>query len=323
MNRLLAIVLAGVAASSVSGLPVRAQSFPDHPIKIVVGYPAGGPTDTVARIATLGLGAELGGSIVIEDVPGAGGRLATKDVTRAAPDGYTLLVGGSNEYAITPALYKNLDYDPVKDLAPVASFATESNAIVVNPSVPVYNLAELAQYAKEHPGKLTSGATIGIVPHLSLEYFRVHSGADIVFVPYKGAAPVIADVLGNQIQIAASGKSVLLPLIRAGKLRALAVGSAERWPELPDVLTFRESGLGGFPTGVTFGLMAPMGTPPAIIDKINAAENARLKSYETQAAMAKLGLEIYPLSPEGFSKVLAADVPLWKAVADEAGVHLE
>jgi tripartite-type tricarboxylate transporter receptor subunit TctC len=323
MSRLFLIVVTVFVAGTAAAAPLYAQNFPDHPIKIVVPYPAGGPTDTVARVATQGLGEALGESVVIENVSGAGGRIGTKDVARAAPDGYTLLLGGSNEYAITPALYSKLDYDPAKDFKSVAALATDSNAIVVNPSVPVHSLAELARYAKEHPGKLTSGSTIGIVPHLALMFFRARMGADVVFVPYKGAAPAIADALGNQIQITSSAKSVLLPLIMAGKLRALAVSSAERWPELPDVPTFRESGLAGFPPGVYFGLLAPAGTPREIIAKINTTVNARLMSPETRAAIAKLGLQIQVQSPQQYSAALAGEVRLWKAVIDEAGVHLE
>jgi tripartite-type tricarboxylate transporter receptor subunit TctC len=324
MNSFLAIVFAAaVAAITGTRAPARAQNFPDHPVKVIVPYPAGGPADTVARVTTQGLGAELGGSIIIENVVGAGGRLATKDVTRATPDGYTLLLSGSNEYAITPALYKDLDYIPAKQLVPVAAVATDSNAIVVNPSLPVHSLAELVRYTKDHPGKLTSGATIGISPHLTLEYFRAHTGIDIVFVPYKGAAPALADAIGNQIQVSASAKSVLLPLITSGRLRALAVTSAERWPELPDVPTFRESGLEGFPPAIWFGLLAPAGTPPGVIVKLNAAENARLRSPEMQASIARIGLQPRVLTPQEFAAVLADEVRLWKAVVDEAGVHLE
>jgi tripartite-type tricarboxylate transporter receptor subunit TctC len=323
MSKYPALALAVVAVAAMMQAPARAQGFPDHPVKIVVPYPPGGPADTVARVATQGLGAQLGGSVIIENVPGAGGRLATKDVTRAAPDGYTLLLGSSNEYAITPALYKNLEYDPVKDLTAAASLVTDSIAIVVNPSVPVHSLRELASYAKEHPGKLTSGSTIGIIPHLALMYFQAHMGADIVFVPYKGAAPALADCMGNQIQLCASAKSVLVPLITSGKLRGLAVSSAQRWPELPDVPTFRESGLDGFPPQIVFGLLAPTGTPPGVIAKISTAENALLKSAETQAAIARIGLNPLLLSPQELAKVLGDEVHLWRAVVAEAGVHLD
>jgi tripartite-type tricarboxylate transporter receptor subunit TctC len=323
MNKLPALALAVFAAAAVAQAPARAQNFPDHPVKIVVPYPAGGPADTVARVTTQGLGAQLGGSVSIENVPGAGGRLATKDVTRATPDGYTLLLGSSNEYAITPALYRNLEYDPVKDLTAVAGLVTDSVAIVVNPSVPVHSLKELAAYAKEHPGKLTSGSTVGIIPHLALMYFQVHMGADVVFVPYKGAAPALADCMGNQIQLCASAKSVLVPLITSGKLRGLAVSSAERWPEIPDVPTFRESGLDGFPPQIVFGLLAPTGTPADVIAKVNVAENALLKSTDTQAAIAKIGLNPLVLSPQALAKTLGDEVHLWKAVVTEAGIHLD
>jgi tripartite-type tricarboxylate transporter receptor subunit TctC len=323
MNKCLAIALVVFVAIPGADVPARAQNFPDHPVKIVVPYPAGGPADTVARVTTQGLGARLGGSVIIENVPGAGGRLATKDVTRAAPDGYTLLLGSSNEYAITPALYKNLEYDPVKDLTAVAGLVSDSVAIVVNPSVPVHSLKELAAYAKDHPGKLTSGSTVGIIPHLALMYFQVHMGVDVVFVPYKGAAPALADCMGNQIQLCSSAKSVLVPLITSGKLRGLAVSSAERWPEVPDVPTFRESGLDGFPPVVVFGLLAPTGAPPDVIAKINVAESALLESAETQAAIAKIGLNPLVLSPQDLAKTLGDEVHLWKAVITEAGVHLD
>jgi tripartite-type tricarboxylate transporter receptor subunit TctC len=323
MNKVLAIVFAVLAAITVAAAPAWAQTYPDHPIKLVVAYPAGGPNDTVTRVTTQGLGAELGQSVVIENVSGAGGRIGTRDVARAAPDGYTLLAGGTNDNAIAPALFKNLDFDPVRDFAPVAALSTDSTAVVVNPAVPAATLADLVRYGKEHPGKLTAGSTVGIAPHLLLEFVRVRTGVDMVFVPYKGGAPAIADVLGNQIQIAASGKSVLLPLLKAGKLRALAVTSAERWPELPDVPTLRETGLDGFPTAVWAGLVAPAGTPPDVIAKLNAAENARLRSPEIQAAVAKLGFQARALSAQEFGTVLAEQVRLWAAVARETGVRLD
>src|SRR3984885_3035837 len=325
MSKSLAVIFgfAAFAAIMTTAAPASAQTFPDHVIKIVVAYPPGGPTDTVARLTTQGLGAELGQSVIIENIAGAGGRMGTRDVARAAPDGYTLLLGGSNDNALTPALYDKLDYDPVKDFAPVAALAVDSNAIVVNPAVPVHTLAELAGYAKANPGKLTSGATLGIAPHLLLAFFRVRTGADIVFVPYKGAAPAIADVLGNHIQVNASAKSVLLPLIKDGKLRALAVSSAERWPELPDVPTLRESGLDGFPTAVWFVLMAPAATPPAVITRLNEAVNLHILSEPIREGIRKIGLEPHVLAQDVLAKVIADETQLWQGVARETGVHLE
>lgn len=321
LNKLGAGLFAIFAAAAAA--PSLAQNFPDHPVKIIVPYPPGGPSDTVMRVSTRDLAAKLGQSVIIENEPGAGGRLGSKMVARAAPDGYTLLSGGSNENAITPALYKNVDYDPVKDLVAVAAVATDSNAVVVNPAVPVRSLAELVSYAKAHPGKLTSGSALGIAPHLLLEFLRARSGMDVVFVPYKGAAPAIADVLGNQIQLNVSAKSVLLPLIKAGKLRALAVTSAERWPELADVPTLRELGYDGFPTTLWFAMMAPADTPAAVITKLNAAINAGVQTPETQAAIKKLGLQPQSMSAPEFGTILAKEVPLWANVAREANVHLE
>jgi tripartite-type tricarboxylate transporter receptor subunit TctC len=323
VSKLAGIVLTVFAANIAAVAPVHAQTFPDHPIKVVVAYPPGGPTDTVARLATQNIAEQLGQGMIIENVAGAGGRIGTRDVARAAPDGYTLLLGGTNDNAIAPVLYKSLDYDPAKDFVPVSAVATDSNAIVVNPEVPVHTLAELASYTKANPGKLTSGATLGIAPHLMLEFIRVRTGANMVFVPYKGAAPAIADVLGNHIQVNASAKSVLLPLIKDGKLRALAVSSAERWPELPDVPTLRESGLDGFPTAVWFVLMAPAGTPAAVITKLNEAVNLRILSKQTREAIRKIGLEPHVLAPEALAKVIADETQLWQGVARETGVHLE
>ncbi len=321
MKTFLAVV--SVAFALCAAAPLHAQSFPDRPVKVVVAYPPGGPTDTVARLATQGIAEQLGQNMIIENIAGAGGRIGARDVARAAPDGYTLLLGGSNDNTIAPVLYKNLDYDPVKDFVPVSAVATDSNAIVVNPEVPVHTLAELASYTKANPGKLTSGATLGIAPHLMLEFIRVRTGADMVFVPYKGAAPAIADVLGNHIQVNASAKSVLLPLIKDGKLRALAVSSAERWPELPDVPTLRESGLDGFPTAVWFVLMAPAGTPPAVIDKLNEAVNLHILSAPIREGIRRIGLEPHVLARDALAKVIADETQLWQGVARETGVHLE
>jgi tripartite-type tricarboxylate transporter receptor subunit TctC len=323
VSKLAGIVLTVFAATIAAVATVHAQNFPDRPIKVIVAYPAGGPTDTVARIATQNIAERLGQGMIIENVAGAGGRIGTRDVARAAPDGYTLLLGGTNDNAIAPVLYKSLDYDPAKDFVPVSALATDSNAIVVNPSVPVNTLAELASYTKANPGKLASGVTLGIAPHLLLEFIRARTGADMVFVPYKGAAPAIADVLGNHIQVNASAKSVLLPLIKAGKLRALAVSSAERWPELPDVPTLHESGLDGFPTAVWFVLMAPAGTSSAVVTRLNEAVNAHILSEPIREGIRKIGLEPHVLAPDVLAKVIVDETQLWQGVARETGVHLE
>ena len=231
MNEQAFTIAFAVLAASIAG--ASAQTYPDRPIKLVVPYPAGGPTDTVARTVTQGLSVDLGQSVIIENQAGAGGRIALKQVARAAPDGYTLLLGGTNNNAITPALYKDLDFDAVKDFAPVAALAIDPLALVVHPSVPAKTLAELVRYAKDNPGKLTSGGGVGIAPHFLLEFIRVRSGTNIVFVPYKGAAPAITDALAGQIQIHTTAKSMLLPLILSGRLRALAVKATSAGPSFP------------------------------------------------------------------------------------------
>jgi tripartite-type tricarboxylate transporter receptor subunit TctC len=269
---LAAMLLAASAAGSL------AQNYPDRPIKIMVPYPAGGPTDTVARTISQGLSADLGQSVVVENQAGAGGRLAMKTVARAAPDGYTLLMGGTNNNGITPAVYKDLDFDAVKDFAPAAAIASDSMVVVINPNVPAKTLAELVAYAKANPGKLSSGGGIGIAPHFILEFIRVKSGTNIQFVPYRGAAPAMNDTIAGTVQMHASAKVLLLPQIQAGKLRALAVASQQRWPELPDVPTLAEAGFAGFPPEIWYGLLAPSGTPAPVIAKINSADagDARL-----------------------------------------------
>jgi tripartite-type tricarboxylate transporter receptor subunit TctC len=311
----IAFLIAGVTAAS-------AQNYPDRPIKVVVPYPAGGPTDTIARTVTQNLSTALGQSIVIENQSGAGGRIAMRQVAQAAPDGYTLLLGGTNNNAITPALYKDLDFDAVRDFAPVASLAIDLLGVVVHPSVPVKTLAELGTYARANPGKLSSGGGVGISPHFLLEFIRVKSGADIVFVPYKGAAPALIDAIAGQIQIHSTAKSVLLPQIKAGKLRALAVEGDKRWPELPDVPTLTEAGFDGFPPAIWYGLLAPAKTPPAVIAKLNATVKQQLGSDEVKAGFAKLGLEAQSLTPHEFGEVLVKERERWAALAQQTGIKL-
>jgi tripartite-type tricarboxylate transporter receptor subunit TctC len=317
---LLAVALAGLGLGAV-GL-AQAEPYPTRLIKIIVPFPPGGPTDFIARIVSQHLSA-LGQSVVVENQPGAGGMLGCKVVAAASHDGYTLLLGGTNTNAITPAVYKKVSYDPIKDFAAIGSIASDTEALVVVPTLPVRTLAELIAYAKDNPEKLTSGAAVGIAPHLQLELLKRRAGINMVFVPYKGAAPVVTDLLGGQIQTAITAKSVLLPHILAGKLRALAVVSTARWSELPDVPTFDELGLTGFPPALWFGLLAPAGTPAAVIDKLNGAINDGLKSPETRASIAKLGFEPKGGTPEQFGTILADEVRTWGAIAKETGVQIE
>jgi tripartite-type tricarboxylate transporter receptor subunit TctC len=319
------IFLSAVVAIAIGlgGNFAGAQSYPDRLIKIVVPYPPAGPADVAARLVTQPMSSRLGQNVIVENQPGAGGRTGTKAVAQASPDGYTLLLGGTNPNAIIQSLFRNLGFEPVKDFAAVAVIGFDSNALVVNPAVPAKTLQELVQYAKANPGKLSSGATVGIGPHICLELFRVRTGTDIPFIPYKGAAPAVADLLGGQIQIGMTSKAVLLPLIREGRVRALAVTSEVRWPELPDVPTLRESGFEGIPAYLWFGLLAPVHTPVPVIDKLNAAVNDGLKSPELQASIAKLGLEARSMTPAEFGAKLAKEAHDWEAAVKESGVKLD
>ena len=317
---LTAIMAVGIGLAGAS--LASAQSYPDRLIKIVVPYPPGGPADVAARLVTQPLSTRLGQSVIVENQPGGGGRTGAKFVAHASADGYTLLLGGTNPNAIA-SLYRTLDFEPIKDFAAVGLIGFDSNALVVNPAVPAKTLQELVQYAKANLGKLASGATVGIGPHVCLELFRVRSASNIVFIPYKGAAPAVADLLGGQIQIGMTSKAVLLPLIKEGRLRALAVTSDVRWPELPDVPTMGESGFGGFPPYLWFGLLGPVRTPSAVIDKLNGALNEGLKSPELQASMAKLGLQPRTMTPREFGAKLADEARDWQAAVTESGVKID
>jgi tripartite-type tricarboxylate transporter receptor subunit TctC len=318
--------LAALIAMTVAALAVRpadAQTFPNRVIRIVVPFPAGGPTDLLARQVALRLTGVLGQSVIVENEPGAGGRTGTQTVARAPADGYTLLLGGTNSNAMIGALYKDLKFDPIGDFTAVAAIATDSNALVVNPALPVASIAELISYAKANPGQLVAGSALGIFPHFALEVLRVRAGLDMIFVPYKGAAPAITDLLGGQIKLSAAAKSVLLPHIRAGKMRALAVTSTARWPELPDVPTMRESGFAGYPSDIWFGLVAPAATPRAIVAKLNVATNQGLQSSELRESFSKLGLEPKVGTAGDFAAAIAEDARQWDAIVKETGIKLE
>jgi tripartite-type tricarboxylate transporter receptor subunit TctC len=317
------LVLLAIAFGAILTNPSSAQTFPNRLIRIVVPFPAGGPTDLLARHVSQRLSAILRQGVIVENEAGAGGRTGTQAVARANPDGYTLLLGGTNSNAMAGALYKSLNYDPIKDFVAVASIATDSNALVVNPAVPAKTIAELVSYAKANPGKLVSGAALGIFPHFALELLKVRTEIDMIFVPYKGAAPAITDLLGGQIQLSAAAKSVLLPHIQAGKMRPLAVTSMTRWPELPEVPTMRESGFAGYPSEIWFGLLAPAATPPAIVARLNVAINQCLQSSELRESFAKLGLEVKIGTPSDFAAAIADDAREWEGIVKETGIKLE
>jgi tripartite-type tricarboxylate transporter receptor subunit TctC len=317
-----AVLSTSIAIWLGAGTVVHAQGYPDRPIKLVVPFPAGGATDTTSRLVAQRLQSALGQTVVVENQGGAGGSIGARQVANAAPDGYTLLMGSVGTFGTQPLLYK-LDYDPHKAFAPVATTVTDKIIMVAGPSLQVKTVQELVQFAKANPGKLNYGNAIGIGPQLVAELFKIKSGTNIVHIPYRGGAPMIADLLAGQIDMTVNGKSVLLPHIQAGKLRPLAVTGPARWPDLPDVPTLVEAGYLDAPYDALFGVVAPRGTPAAVIDKLNAVINEGLRSPDMRAGFAKLGIEPTITSPQEFADIIAHEVPKWADVVRTTGVKVD
>ena len=314
-------LFAAVLASVLSAGAVHAQSYPTRTIKLVVPFPAGGATDNAARLVAQRLQGSLGQSVIIENQGGAGGTIGTRQAAGAAPDGYTLLMASIGTFGSMPLLYK-LDFDPQRAFAPVATAVIDKSALVVRPSLPVKTIGELVAYAKAHPGQLTYGSAIGIGPHFIVELFKIRSGTDIVHIPYRGGAPMVADLVAGQIDMTVNGKSVLLPQIQAGKLRALAVAAGERWSELPDVPTLVETGYMDTPYDTVFGVVAPAGTPAAVIAKLNATINDGLRMPQVRELLAKIGIEPLITTPQEFADIIAREVPKWAAIVKATGVRV-
>jgi tripartite-type tricarboxylate transporter receptor subunit TctC len=314
---MLALTLAATSWHS-----ARAADYPERTIKIVVPFPAGGPTDVAARLIAQSIAAKFGKGVIVENHPGAGGRIGAKVVASAAPDGYTLLLGGTNVNAIG-AIFRDLSFDPVKSFAPIAVVCIDSLAIAISPRVAANNFNEFVQYAKQHPGQLKYGASPGIYTQFAGEYFKLKTGTDILFVPYKGGAPAVTDALGGHIEMVVNNKSNLLSQFRDGKLKALAVTSRERWPELPQTPTMNEVGITGFPQEVLFGLLAPARTPQAIVIKLNRAINEALQTAEVRASLDGIGVDARIGTPEAFATALDEQAREWKRVIEETGITVE
>jgi tripartite-type tricarboxylate transporter receptor subunit TctC len=320
-GRLLALLTLLLAAVSIQAS--HAEGYPERTIKIVVPFPAGGPTDVAARLIAQSISSKLGKGVVVENHAGAAGRIGAKVVAKATPDGYTLLLGGTNVNAITGAIYKDLGFDPIKSFAPIAVVCVDSLAVAISPYVAANTFQEFVQYAKAHPGKLKYGASPGIYTHFAGEFFKTKTGTDILFVPYKGGAPAVTDVLGGHIDMVVNNKSNLLSLFKDGKLKALAVTSQARWPELPQTPTMNEVGIIGFPSEVLFGLLAPAGTPVAIIQQLNRAVNEGLQSAEVRASLEAVGVEARLGTAQEFAAALATQAREWQTVIDETGIKVE
>jgi tripartite-type tricarboxylate transporter receptor subunit TctC len=317
-----AVALTLVATGAWAQAP--APSYPTKPIRLVVPFPPGGATDILARAVGQRLTDVWAQSVVIDNRPGAGGNIGTELVAKSAPDGYTLEMGTVGTHAINASLYSKLPYDHVKDFVPVILVAGVPNVLVVNPSLPVSSVAELIAYAKANPGKLNFASSgNGTSIHLSGELFKTMAGVQMTHVPYKGSAPALQDLLGGQVQLMFDNLPPSLPNIKAGKLKALAVTSATRAPALPDVPTMAEAGLPGFEASSWFGILAPAGTPPAIVAKLNAEVAKWLASPEAQEKLLALGANPAGGTPEDFAKHIAAETAKWAKVVKESGAKVD
>lgn len=297
-------------------------AYPTKPIRLIVPFAPGGPNDVAARLIAPYLSERLKQPVVIHNVTGGGGRIGSKTVATAVPDGYTLMMGGTNLNVVIPAVYKGLDYRPVEDFVPVAPVATDPMVLAINPQLPMRTVSDFLEHAKRNPGKLSAGSAPGIGPHFVVEMLKLRAGVDITFVPYKGAGPAIQDTLGGHLDMTVTNKSVLLPLINKGLLRVLAVTSPTRLQDLPNVPTLLESGITGVPSLNWYGLMAPAKTPPVILAKIATALADIAKQKAPQEGLRRLGLEPH-LGDKDFAEQLAAQRSEWKAVVEATRITLE
>jgi tripartite-type tricarboxylate transporter receptor subunit TctC len=320
-----ALAACGALALALIGAPAaHAADYPERPIRLIVPFPPGGGADNLARLVMPRVEKALGQKIVIENKPGAGGNVGAEMVARAAPDGYTLLYGTNGTHSINASLYRNLRFDPVKDFAPVARMSSIAALLVVNPRVPANTVAELIAYARANPGKINfASAGNGTTSHLAGELFKTMAGIDIVHVPYRGGALAITDLVGGQVQMMIDVMPNAYPLAKDGRVRGLAVASAQRFPGAPEYPTIAETALPGYEASAWDGILAPAGTPDPVIRKLNAAIRAALEDPELVAALRARGAEPVPGSPEVFARHIAESTVKWAKVVQSSGARVD
>ena len=304
--------------------PALGQGYPSRPLKLIVPFSAGGSSDVLARGVARQLGEQVGQQVIVENRAGAGGMIALESLAKAPADGYTMMFGTIGTNGIGPALYKNLPFDPLKDVAPVSSLHTLPNVLLVNAGIPANSVAELIALAKANPGKLTfASAGSGSASHLSGELLKSAAGIDILHIPYKGGGTAMPDVLSGQVSMMIETATSALSAIRSGKARALAVTTAKRWPSLPDVPTMIESGVPGFEITSWTGLFVPAATPRPIVMRLNAelVRAAQDPAYAKQ--MSTLGVEAISSTPEEFAAFVQSEVAKWGRAIRESGARVE
>jgi len=323
LNRLHGWAVLLALAASATAAPAFAQSYPSKTIKLVVPLGPGGPTDVAARVVAQVMQSELGQSVVVENRPGAGGATGSKMVVAADPDGYTLLIGTSATLGTVPALVKNPGYNPIKSFAPVARVSESTLVLTVPAGFPANSVKEFVAYAKANPGKLSyASAGVGNQTQLLAELFKAKTGIEAIHVPYKSGAEMVTSLLSGQTQMAFPDISILLPLIREHKVKALAVTSAVRHPELPDVPTMIESGIPDYVLTFWTGVVAPAETPSAVVNTLNGAIVKGLNSESVRATLARVGAQATPGTPQDFAAFIASETKKWRDVAKVSGFSL-
>jgi tripartite-type tricarboxylate transporter receptor subunit TctC len=303
---------------------VHAQDYPSKPVRMVVGFPPGGGTDVVARIIAPRYSELLGQSVVIENRPGATGTMAAGQVAKAAPDGYTIMMGHVSVNAIAPALFSNLQYDVIKDFAPIGIAAAVPHFVTVHPSMPAKSLKELVAYLKAKPDLTFPSAGNGSMPHLAGEIFRSLAGVKMVHVPYKGTGQSMQDLLGGQHLVAFDTMPASAPHVRSGKLRALATSSASRLPAFPDVPTAEEAGLAGYQVTTWYGVFAPAGTPPAIVNRLHADLVKAMQTPDTRSKLEGIGADgSVSRSPAEFAALVRADTARYAKTVKDIGLKID
>jgi tripartite-type tricarboxylate transporter receptor subunit TctC len=313
---LLAVLLAAVH--------VPATAFPTKPIRIIVAYTPAGTTDILARAVGQKMSETWGQPVIVDNRPGANGNIGTEVAARAVPDGHSLVMATAGTHGINVSLYRKLGWHPVKDFAPVSLVAMVPNIMVVNNALPVKNVREFIAHVRANPGKLSYGSPgNGSTAHLSMELFKTMTGSNLVHIPYKGSAGVLADVMGGQIAVTIDNMPPYVPQVRAGKIRALAVSTAKRSSAMPDLPTIAEAGVPGYEAGAWFGLLAPAGTPKAVVDKLSAETARILKQADVSKRITELGAEPVGSTPEQFAELIKTEIAKWAKVIKDANVELQ
>ncbi|WP_137922355.1 tripartite tricarboxylate transporter substrate binding protein [Hydrogenophaga sp. 2FB] len=320
-----AFLLSLLSLAALGSLPAQAQSnFPNRPVKLVIPFPAGGSTDIIGRALAQQLSDLWGKQMVVDNRPGAGGSIGADFVAKAPADGYTLLLGHTGTMSVNPLIYPNLPYDPAKSFAPVSLVTLLPLVFAANATIPPKTVSEVISYAQANPGKMNYGsAGNGSANHLAMEYFKLLTKTNIVHVPYKGTAPAVTDLLSNQVSLVMVGAATVLPHIQSGRVKVLAVASPKRLEVLPDAPTMSEAGLNNFDPSPWFGILAPAGTPPELVAKINADIVKVMGTEQSRKALASEGAVIMTNTPQQFADLIKADLQRWSKVVKDTGMKIE